>query len=269
MKTKLMAHLVANYPDEKTAFTVAESLVKGGADILEIQLPFSDPNADGPAIQNACSFTLEKGYKTQDALNFIKKVHEAFPQTTIYIMSYGSLVFTPGVEEFARKAAECGVKGLIIPDLPFDCDEGLTAACKKYGMENIPVAAFGMSDQRLSKMTKCGFEHIYAALRSGITGTETSIEQSTLDFIKKVSAGGAKVYGGFGIQNGEQSKVLSPYVDAVVAGSVFVRIITESTCSNSCEGGKAGTEQLSVLSEKIISKARELTHTEQTVGSAS
>ena len=119
MSSNLMAHLVANYPDEQTAFTVAKSLVAGGANILEIQLPFSDPNADGPLIQNACSLTLEKGYKTQDAMNFIKKVHDAFPETTIYIMSYGSLVFTPGVDNFCKQASECGVKGLIIPDLPF------------------------------------------------------------------------------------------------------------------------------------------------------
>lgn len=247
MSSNLMAHLVANYPDENTAFTVAKSLVAGGASILEIQLPFSDPNADGPLIQNACSLTLEKGFKTKDAFNFIKKVHEAFPEITIYLMSYGSLAFTPGIRNFCKTASECGVKGMIIPDLPFDNDEGLTQACKEFGMENIPVAAYGMSDERLCKMTSFGFKHIYAALRAGITGTQTKIDDSTLDFIKKVSAGGAKVYGGFGIQNGEQSKILSPYVDAVVAGSVFVKIISE-------------TKSLDELAAKITAKARELTN---------
>lgn len=247
MSSNLMAHLVANYPDENTAFTVAKSLVAGGASILEIQLPFSDPNADGPLIQNACSLTLEKGFKTKDAFNFIKKVHEAFPEITIYIMSYGSLAFTPGIRNFCKTASECGVKGMIIPDLPFDNDEGLTQACKEFGMENIPVAAYGMSDERLCKMTSFGFKHIYAALRAGITGTQTKIDDSTLDFIKKVSAGGAKVYGGFGIQNGEQSKILSPYVDAVVAGSVFVKIVSE-------------TKSLEELAAKITAKAKELTN---------
>lgn len=247
MSSNLMAHLVANYPDEQTAFTVAKSLVAGGANILEIQLPFSDPNADGPLIQNACSLTLEKGFKTKDAFNFIKKVHEAFPEITIYLMSYGSLAFTPGIRNFCKTASECGVKGMIIPDLPFDNDEGLTQACKEFGMENIPVAAYGMSDERLCKMTSCGFKHIYAALRAGITGSQTKIDESTLDFIKKISKAGAKVYGGFGIQNGEQSKVLSPYVDAVVAGSVFVKIVSE-------------TKSLDELAAKITAKAKELTN---------
>ena len=247
-KIKLMSHLVAGYPTDDKSLVVARSLVKGGADILEIQLPFSDPSADGPAIQTACTEVLSRSYKTADGLAFIKKVHEEFPETTIYIMSYGSLVYTPGVDEFCKKASECGVKGMIIPDLPFDHDEGLTVACKKYGMENIPVAAPSMSDERLSKLANAGFKHIYAALRAGITGTKTTIDEATIAFLNKVSAGGSRVYGGFGISNGEQSSSLASSVEAVVAGSVFVRIIAEFQ------------NDVEALKSKIVEKARELTH---------
>lgn len=226
-KIKLMSHLVAGYPTDELALTAARALVDGGADILEIQLPFSDPSADGPAIQGACTKVLERKYRTADGLAFIARLHKEFPDVKIYLMSYGSLIYTPGVENFCKKAAECGVKGMIIPDLPFDFDEGLTAACKANGMENIPVAAPSMSPERLEKMAKAGFPYIYAALRTGITGTETSVDQATLDFIKKVGAGGSRVYGGFGISSGEQSALLGDKVEAVVAGSVFVRLITE------------------------------------------
>lgn len=226
-KIKLMSHLVAGYPTDELAFTAARALVDGGADILEIQLPFSDPSADGPAIQGACTKVLERKYRTADGLAFIARLHKEFPDVKIYLMSYGSLIYTPGVENFCKKAAECGVKGMIIPDLPFDFDEGLTAACKANGMENIPVAAPSMSSERLEKMAKAGFPYIYAALRTGITGTQTSVDQATLDFIKKVGAGGSRVYGGFGISSGEQSALLGDKVEAVVAGSVFVRLITE------------------------------------------
>ena len=226
-KIKLMSHLVAGYPTDELAFTAARALVDGGADILEIQLPFSDPSADGPAIQGACTKVLERKYRTADGLAFIARLHKEFPDVKIYLMSYGSLIYTPGIENFCKKAAECGVKGMIIPDLPFDFDEGLTAACKANGMENIPVAAPSMSPERLEKMAKAGFPYIYAALRTGITGTQTSVDQATLDFIKKVSAGGSRVYGGFGISSGEQSALLGDKVEAVVAGSVFVHLITE------------------------------------------
>ncbi|MCR5316870.1 MAG: tryptophan synthase subunit alpha [Treponema sp.] len=227
-KIKLMAHLVAGYPTNELSLQAARALVQGGADILEVQLPFSDPSADGPAIQSACTTVLSRGYKTRDGLAFIEKIHAEFPKLSIYLMSYGSLVYTPGVENFCKQAAESGVTGMIIPDLPFDHDEGLTQACRKNGMENIPVAAPSMSCERLKKMALAGFPYIYAALRTGITGSDTKIDDGTIDFIKQVAQGGSKVYGGFGISSGAQSKLLAPYVEAVVAGSVFVRTISEN-----------------------------------------
>ena len=227
-KIKLMSHLVAGYPTDQLSFTAARALVDGGADILEIQLPFSDPSADGPAIQGACTKVLQRGFKTADGLNFIARLHKEFPQVKIYLMSYGSLVYTPGVENFCKRAAAAGVTGMIIPDLPFDYDEGLTAACRANGMENIPVAAPSMSPERLSKLANTGFPYIYAALRTGITGTDTAIDKNTLVFLKAVGEGGSKIYGGFGISNGQQSHALADYVEAIVAASVFVRLITEN-----------------------------------------
>lgn len=243
-----MSHLVAGYPTDELALTAARALVAGGADILEIQLPFSDPSADGPAIQGACTEVLSRKYRTSDGLKFIETLHKEFPEVQIYIMSYGSLIYTPGVKEFCKKAASVGVKGMIIPDLPFDFDEGLTEACKENGMINIPVAAPSMSPERLKKMANAGFPYIYAALRTGITGTDTKIDDDTLNFLKAVGEGGSKIYGGFGISNGVQSGALADSVDAVVAGSVFVRIITEN---------KDNKEK---LFEAVKAKAAEITH---------
>lgn len=245
-KIKLMSHLVDGYPTDDKAFTAAKALVDGGADILEIQLPFSDPSADGPAIQSACTQVLKRGYKTKDGLSFITKLHEAFPNVKIYLMSYASLVYTPGIKDFCKKASEAGVSGMIIPDLPFDFDEGLTEACIQNNMINIPVAAPSMSSERLQKMANAGFPYIYAALRTGITGTATLIDNNTLEFLQKVSSGGSKIYGGFGISTGEQSKALCDYVDGVVAGSVFVRIITENQ------------NDQTALYQKVKEKAQEL-----------
>ena len=245
-KIKLMSHLVAGYPTDEISFQAASAMVKGGADILEIQLAFSDPSADGPAIQEACTEVLSRHYRVSDGLAFIAKIHKAFPQTTIYLMSYASLVYTPGVENFCKRASEARVRGMIIPDLPFDHDEGLTAACKKYGMENIPVASPSMDETRLSQMALAGFPHIYASLRVGITGTTTVIDDETLQFISKVREGGSAVYGGFGISTGEQSKAIANSVEAVIAGSVFVRLI------------KKYAHDEKALSEAVEAKAREL-----------
>ncbi|MBQ9539681.1 MAG: tryptophan synthase subunit alpha [Treponema sp.] len=246
-KIKLMSHLVAGYPTDELAFTAASAMVEGGADILEVQLPFSDPSADGPAIQGACTEVLARQYRTADGLAFISRLHKAFPDTLIYIMSYGSLIYTPGVAAFCKKAAQAGVKGMIIPDLPFDHDEGLTAACKDNGMENIPVAAPSMAEDRLDKLAHAGFAHIYAALRTGITGTSTTIDEATVKFLGKVSAGGSMVYGGFGIQDGSQARTLAPSVEAIVAGSVFVRLIS------------ANKDDKEALYSAVKAKALELT----------
>ena len=91
-KIQLMSHLVAGYPTDELAFTAARAMVEGGADILEVQLPFSDPSADGPAIQGACTEVLSRHYRTADGLAFIARLHQAFPGTLIYLMSYGSLI---------------------------------------------------------------------------------------------------------------------------------------------------------------------------------
>ena len=245
----LMSHLIAGFPNAETSIAIADALVKGGANILEIQLAFSDPSADGPAIQTASTIALEKGYSTKQGLAIVKQIHERHPETPIYIMTYGSLAFTPGVENFVKMCKDAGVSGCIIPDLPFDGDEGLTEACKKHGLENIPVAAPSMTKERLETMASKGFKYIYAALRAGTTGSETTIDQATLDFIDTVGKGGAKVLGGFGIRNGEQSKVLSKHVYAVVAGSVFVNIVLNN--KDTAEGRKKAIAEIEAKAKEI------------------
>jgi tryptophan synthase alpha chain len=248
-KIKLMSHLVAGYPTDQIALHAARALVAGGASILEVQLPFSDPSADGPDIQKACTEVLRNGYRTADGLAFIKKLHHEFPDIPIYLMSYGSLVVTPGISNFCKSAADAGVCGLIIPDLPFDHDEGLAGLCIKNNMHAVPVAAPGMDAVRLKKLAHAGFPFIYAALRSGITGSATIIDAQTLSFLADIQSGGSKIFGGFGIANGTQARALADSVHAVVAGSVFVRIIS------------AEADNPELMKTTLMAKVQELTKT--------
>lgn len=252
MSNILMSHQVAGYPDDETCLAVGEALIAGGAKILEVQLAFSDPSADGVAIQTACSTVLARKYTVKQGMAYMAEMHRRHPEIQIFIMTYAALVYRPGVENFVKMAVESGVTGLIVPDLPFDCDEGLTVACRKYGIHNIPVAAPSMTDERLKQMTDQKFEYIYTALRSGITGGKTVVTKEMLDFIDKTSAGGAKILGGFGITDGEQAKLIAPHVYAIVAGSVFVNIIRENY---NAENPKAS---MPVIQEKITAKAKEL-----------
>ena len=222
---RLMAHLVAGYPTDAIAFAAAKGLVEGGVAYLEIQFPFSDPSADGKAIQSACALTLARNYKLSEGFDFVTRLHATYANVPLFIMTYGNLAYRTGIEEFVRRAHTAGASGLIIPDLPFDTDEGLAQACLQYGLTSVPVAAPSMTDTRLAQLKNTHPQFIYAALRAGITGKSTDIDQHTLDFLARLGFS-SHILGGFGIREGSQARALAPHVHAVVAGSVFVELIS-------------------------------------------
>ncbi len=244
---RVMAHLVAGYTTDDVAFAAAEGLAAGGVSYFEIQLPFSDPSADGPAIQTACARSLERGFRVSGGFAFASRLRAAFPEIPVFLMSYANLLWKPGIRDFVARAADAGVAGLIVPDLPFDSDEGLRAECEARSLVSVPVAAPSMSPGRIALLSGRGFPYVYAALRAGITGKATVIDDDTLAFLRSLGAPETPVLGGFGIRTGEQSGALAPHVHAVVAGSVFVTLIAESAAD--------GPDAVRLAVEK---KAREL-----------
>jgi tryptophan synthase alpha chain len=231
----LMAHLVAGYPDMEASLAAAEGLVEGGAAYLEIQIPFSDPSADGPTIRDACAAALAQGFSVYDSFLLIKELRRLYPSVPLFVMAYASLVVTPGVGPFVDTLATEGVRGLIVPDLPFDTDEGLAAACASLGPLGpavVPVAAPSMHRERLLAMAHLGRPYVYAALRTGITGAVTDVDQRGADFLDLCAHGGSQVLGGFGIRTGAQARLVAPHVHAVVAGSVFVEAIRSAVSAH-------------------------------------
>jgi len=224
----VMAHLVAGYPTTELARAAAQGLAEGGVSYFEVQFPFSDPSADGKAIQSACAEVLSRGYTLEEGFAFVSELRRTYPSIPVFIMTYGNLAYKTGISEFVERSARAGASGLIIPDLPFDTDEGLSSECEKRGLVSIPVAAPSMTAERICLLNSLGRPYVYAALRAGITGFATVIDEKTLAFIASVSSSGTKVLGGFGIRTGELSKALAPAVHAVVAGSIFVDIIAEN-----------------------------------------
>lgn len=223
---RLMAHMVAGYPSRDDAFSVAQALVEGGAAYLEVQLPFSDPSADGRAIQGACARVLGDGFTTTEGITQIKEISHRYPDIPVFVMTYANLAYRKGIDEFVKIMANAGVSGLIIPDLPFDCDEGLDDSCRARGLYCVPVAVSSMSPARKQLLRDLNRPYVYAALRSGITGSRTEIDEHTISFLSEIT-GVSKVLGGFGIRTGDQALQLAPYVHAVVAGSVFVELIAD------------------------------------------
>ena len=227
MKYKIMSHLVAHYPDRKASLEVARALVDGGCSYLEVQFPFSDPTADGTFIQEACSEALKSGFKVADGFSLIKQI-KTFTKVPIFIMSYASLVHRRGVSNFVAEAKAAGAIGMIIPDLPFDSDEGLYEQGRRQGIDIVPVVAPSIKQERLKLIGESGINFLYAALRHGITGTYTQIGEENLEFINRATAYNIKVLAGFGICSVKQVEKIAGLVHAVIVGSEFIRQIQSS-----------------------------------------
>jgi len=224
MKTSLMAHLVAGYPTYELSLETARGLVAGGASFLEIQFPFSDPSADGPAIQAACTQALAAGFKVDDGWRLVAKVRGEFPMVPVFVMSYASIVVTKGVEAFVAQAKAEGVTGLIIPDLAPGADEGLAEAGKKHGVSIVPVIVPSVPASRLEKLLADEPEWVYTAIRAGITGVHTTLTPELKAFLSALNAR-TKVMAGFGIDSAQQVRDLATSAHTIVVGSALVRVV--------------------------------------------
>jgi len=256
----LMAHLVANYPDPSGCLAAAEALVEAGTRYLEVQIPFSDPSADGRSIMKACAATLEAGFSVADAFHLVKELRTRYPEIPLFVMAYANLVVSPGLDAVVHRLHQVRVSGLIVPGLPFDRDEGLAAACSRCTdpvISAVPVAAPSMTRERLINMVSLGRPYLYAALRTGITGQATEIADSTREFLAHCRSGGSRVLGGFGIRSHAQALQVADHVHVVVAGSVFVDAIFKAVEAHGVvrNGGFQGSSR--VRDEAIRNLVRE------------
>ncbi|MCI5969289.1 tryptophan synthase subunit alpha [Helicobacter sp.] len=250
----LMGHIVAGFPNFKQSLDAAVGIALGGAKYLEIQFPFSDPNADGIVITNACKIALQNGFNTDLGFHFIKelqgklKTHNC--HTKLLIMTYGNILFCYGIKKFLQKAKEIGIYGLIIPDLSLQNDENLFRYSKRVGLENIALIAPFTTPKRMRTLSKASGEIIYAIARNGITGDTTTINQNLLDYIALVKENCNQLIAlGFGIQNKEQIQNLRGIVPIAVVGTAFVRHIAEL-----CQS----TEDSTALKDSLYSFTRHL-----------
>jgi tryptophan synthase alpha chain len=229
--SRIMAHLVAHYPDEERALAAARGLIRGGAAFLEVQFPFSDPTADGPVIQQACQSALASGFSVDAGFAFVRRVADEARapgrDVPIFIMTYASLLYARGVTRFMTDGVASGATGFILPDLPLDYDEGSWAAAEAAGAQIMPVTVTSAGPDRLRLLSERAPEYVYVALRRGITGARTEIGEGNLRFLDQLHSTGAKVMAGFGIADRDQVVALEPHVHGVVVGSAFVRTVTK------------------------------------------
>ena len=232
-KIELMGHVVAGYPTIYSCLGAATGILKGGANFLEVQFPFSDGNADGILIQEASDYSLKHGFIPKHGFTII----EALVRNTsknIIAMTYANIIFRYGIENFIRNLKDSGGYGLIIPDLIYGQEDfGVRSLCHQYDICFIELIAPLTSYKRVKEIamqTKSPF--VYVIARNGLTGQQTQIDSEVLEYIQNIveicALESKHVMVGFGINNAQQIALLTNKVYGVVVGSYFVDIINQN-----------------------------------------
>jgi tryptophan synthase alpha chain len=226
----LVAYLMGHDPNPKSFLANAVSLIEGGADILEVGIPFSDPVADGPIIQAAGTRALSAGATPRKILDIIG---ELSPQFTIpfVILTYYNPILAMGIEEFLRKASENGVKGIVVPDLPLEEGDRFRDMSIKHGIDSIYLAAPNTSEKRLVRIVEKSRGFVYLISLYGVTGPRDTVSPQAMETVKRVkllAKGKIPVSAGFGISQPQHvSSLLRAGADGAIVGSALVRTVAE------------------------------------------
>ncbi len=223
----LMTHVIVGYPSLKETQQLVKLMDKSKVDFIELQIPFSDPLADGPTIMRACEQALEKGIKVADSFS-LAKVLSSRISTPLLFMVYYNNIFKYGVEKFIKDASFSGISGLIVPDMPLEEEEQehFLKFCDKYKMHHIHVLSPASTDDRIKKNALFANGFVYCTARQGITGAKTELDPKIQQFLKRVSSQvDVPLAVGFGISKKEHINALKGHAQIAVVGSAILDII--------------------------------------------
>jgi tryptophan synthase alpha chain len=230
----LMTHIIFGYPSVEASRQLIEIMVRSGVDLIEIQLPFSDPTADGPTITQACQKVINRGVRVSEGIEFLEEMAQTYPIPFLF-MSYYNILFNyrtspddpRGPESFIRAAAKAGASGLIVPDIPPDeVQEGYPEACKEHGLHPIYVISPNITDARLEAVKNYASGFLYCTSRTGTTGKVMELQMEKLNkFLDHVKASTDLPRAvGLSISSREQIDSLQPRAEMAVVGSHLVRV---------------------------------------------
>ncbi|MCE2614423.1 MAG: tryptophan synthase subunit alpha [Nitrosopumilus sp. (ex Thoosa mismalolli)] len=226
----LISYIMAGYPNERATLATVRGLVKGGADIIELGFPFSDPLADGPVIQNASTISLGKGTKISKFFGIVKKIRKE-TDIPLVLMTYTNILFHREFSKFIADAKKAGIDGFILPDMSVEESKEYLKATKNHA-DTIFLISPNTSKTRIDKIAKISSGFLYLVAVFGTTGAKTGIKKYTLDAIKKVkkqTKGKIPVGIGFGISTPQDvKKYIKAGADAVIVGSAYLKLIEKT-----------------------------------------
>ena len=224
-RVALIPYLTGGYPTLDGAAEVGEAYVAAGADVVEIGVPFSDPLADGPTIQDTTTRALENGADLAYCLNLASRFSGRVP---VVFLVYFNVIFARGQERFLREAAEAGVSGLVIPDLPVDEAGPFARLCAEHGVAFCPLVAPTSTDERLESVGALASGFVYCVSVAGVTGVRDTLPPGAVDLLRRVRAKmEAPAALGFGIGSAEAAAQAAQEADGVIIGSKLMRLVDE------------------------------------------
>ena len=245
-KKLLSIYFSAGYPELEDSVQIIQDLEKSGVDFIEIGLPFSDPLADGPTIQESSTKALKNGMTTQKLFSQIKNIRNSV-EIPLIIMGYFNPILQYGIEEFCKKCKEVGVDGLIIPDLPVDVySEKYKAIFEKYGLINIFLITPQTSEERIRFIDSVSNGFIYMVSSASVTGSSKGFGEETTNYFERISKMNLEnpQIVGFGISDHETFSQATKFAKGAIIGSAFIKHLD-----------KNGTEHIS----DFVSSIRPLT----------
>ena len=229
----LIGYVVGGYPTLELSRKIIEQLIRSGVDIIEIGVPFSDPMADGPMIQDAFVKALNSGVTPKDCLNLVKSIREKHKETPLLLMTYSNILYSNGLEKFLIQSKNCDIDGFIVPDLNFEEADDYLNITTKLGLSTVFLTSPNTSIQRLRRIASLSTGFVYMVSVFGITGSRNKFEKYTFDSISRskgiVSSHGKHLAVGFGISTPKDGqRMIESGADGIIVGSSLVSIITKN-----------------------------------------
>ncbi len=244
-------YLAAGDPDYESSLAYVEALERGGADVIELGLPFSEPIAEGPTIQSAVVRSLEGGMTPDRFFEFVTDLDVDVP---LVCMTYYNLIYrygeAEGPEPFVRRAAEVGIEGFVVPDLPAEESGPLRAACDEHGLDLIFVVAPTTQGERLDRIMSQVSGYVYVQARLGTTGARDDVSDQTGQSLDRLREYDIPKAVGFGIKTGDHAaRIVEGGADGIIVGSALVDIVAEGV-----ETGASADD----VADRLEAKASEL-----------
>lgn len=221
-----IAFVTGGDPDLETTEQILYAMEEAGADLIEIGIPFSDPIAEGVVIQEANERALAAGCTTDKLFDTVKKAREKVTVPIVYL-TYANAVVKYGKDKFMKRCVECGIDGLIVPDIPFEEKEELSGVCEEYGVDLISMIA-PTSHERIRTIAKEAKGFVYCVSSMGVTGVRTEIKTdigAMVQSVKEVTDTPCAI--GFGIATPEQAEKMASLSDGAIVGSAIVKLVAK------------------------------------------